>query len=411
MCRVCAPIAAVWITGFGGRICYNIAVYNENAHCRPTIAEIDLNALRDNTLAVRKAVGPSVKIMPAVKANGYGHGAVQTARAFAAGGADAFCLATVEEAVELREAGFSQPLLVLGCCLPDAAELIVRHDISATVCDMAFARSLSDAARALNVEARIHIKLDTGMGRIGILPETCSDFVAEVASLPAVCIEGLYTHFSSADDQATDFTNHQIARFRDAVDAVRRRGIRPAVIHASNSPGIVAYPEADFDAVRPGIILYGAHPFEGSSVRPARQIEVRGALTLKTRIVFLKETAVGDPISYGRTYETRGRSIIATIPVGYADGYSRMLSNRGLACVRGVRVPVVGRVCMDQVMLDVSDVPGVTVGEEVILMGGGIEYLTTNRIAQLASTVAQEVTCALSSRVPRVYHGLEHEDG
>jgi alanine racemase len=382
----------------------------ENVTYRPTFAEVDLSAMRDNTAAVRRAVGPLIKILPAVKANGYGHGAVQTARACLAGGADGFCVATVEEAVELREAGFSQLLLVLGCSPPQAAQEIVSRDLSATVCDLRFAHALSNAAQSLGRQVRVHIKVDTGMGRIGISPEIAAGFVSEVASLPGALVEGVYTHFSSADDQDQDFTITQIARFVDAVDSIRGRGLNPQMVHASNSPGIVAFPQADFDAVRPGIILYGAHPIEDAGAQPARDIRVRGALTLKTRIAFLKRCKAGEPISYGRTCTTTRGSVIATIPIGYADGYSRMLSNKGQACVRGVRVPVVGRVCMDQVMLDVTDVPGVTVGDEVILLGGGVDYLATNRLAELIGTVAQDVTCAISSRVPRVYKGLE-DDG
>jgi len=374
---------------------------------RPTVAEVDLCALRDNTAAVRQAVGSLVKIFPAVKANGYGHGAIQTAKACQAGGADGFCVATVEEAVELREAGFSQLLLVLGCSPSEAAQDIVDRNLSATVCDKPFAHDLSNAAQAMSRLARVHVKVDTGMGRIGISPETTADFVSEVASLPGVLVEGIYTHFSCADDEEQDFTEQQIARFVEAVDSVRRRGINPPIVHASNSPGIVAFPHADFDAVRPGIILYGAHPLENLGGKVSRNIRVRGALTLKTQIVFLKQTNAGEPISYSRTFTTQRKSLIATIPIGYADGYSRILSNKGEACVRGLRVPVVGRVCMDQVMLDVTDVPGVSVGDEVILLGGGIDYLSTNRIAELIGTVAHDVTCAISCRVPRVYKGLD----
>ncbi|MGC8861155.1 MAG: alanine racemase [Armatimonadota bacterium] len=364
----------------------------------PTTAEIDLSAIRDNLRAILSRVGPGVKIIPAVKANAYGHGAVPVSRVCLEAGADALGVACIEEAIELRKANISAPILILGCSLPCAADAIVEHDVIATCCDLSFARALSESAVRRGATASVHIKVDTGMGRIGIWPEEAVEFARKIAALPNVSVDGIFTHFPSADEPDRSFTLSQIAAFRKIVDVVRE--YFPAVLaHASNSAGILAYPEADFDAVRPGIMLYGCYP----SDHVPRDIPIREALTLKTRIVFLKQCPPGTCISYGRTHSLRRRSVIATIPIGYADGYSRRLSNRGEAAVRGVRVPIVGRVCMDQTMIDVTEVPGVAVGDEVVLYGGGYDYLHLRRIADLVETIPYEVLCALGSRVARVY--------
>lgn len=366
---------------------------------RPTYAEIDLSAIRDNIRAIRARVGPRVKIMPAVKANGYGHGAVEVSRAVLDAGANMLGVATPEEGIELREAGFEYiPILILGCSTPDAAGDIVRHMLASAVCDLPYARALSEAAVKQKVFASVHVKVDTGMGRIGVQPEETLDFVHALKSLPNLNVDGVFTHFPCADEADRTYTTAQIAAFTKVINALKRHGFSiPA--HASNSGGVLAYPEADFDAVRPGIMVYGSYP----SWEVPRSIPLREAMTLKTRIVFLKEVDAGTTISYGRTHTLKRRSRVATLPIGYADGYQRALSNRGEAAVRGVRVPVIGRVCMDQIMVDVTEVPDVAVGDEVILLGGGYSYLTANEVAARAGTISDETFCAITSRVPRVY--------
>lgn len=365
---------------------------------RPTYAEVDLSAIRDNVRAVRERVGPRVKVMPAVKADGYGHGAVQTSRACLAGGADVLCVACIEEAGELREAGIEAPVLILGCSEPSAAGHIVQCDAASAVCDLGFARALSDAAVGQGKTAGVHIKVDTGMGRIGVRPEDAVGLARDAAALPGVRIEGMFTHFPTSDETDRAFTLSQTSTFAKVVSGVRKL-IPGLAAHASNSGGILAYPEADFDAVRPGIMVYGAYP----SPEVARSIPIREALTLKTRIVFLKSMEPGATVSYGRTCTLRRRSIVATLPIGYGDGYSRALSNQGEAVVRGVRAPVIGRVCMDQIMLDVTDVPGVRLGDEVVLYGGGYDYLSVSAIAARIGTISYEVFCNLGRRVARVY--------
>lgn len=366
---------------------------------RPTYAEIDLSAIRDNIRAIRARVGPNARVMPAVKANGYGHGAVEVSRACLDAGADVLCVAIPEEGVELRNAGIDAPILILGCSTQDAADEIVRFDMTSTVCDHSFAQALSDAAVKQGKAASLHVKVDTGMGRIGIQPDEAIDFVASLASLPAIGVEGMFTHFPSADEADRSFTIQQIGTFKKVIGALRRKGLSVPVYHASNSGGVLAFPEADFDAVRPGIMVYGSYP----SLEVVRSIPLREAMTLKTRIAFLKDAEAGVTVSYGRTHTLKRRSRVATLPIGYGDGYQRALSNVGDAVVRGVRVPLIGRVCMDQILVDVTEVPGVELGDEVTLLGGGYDYLSANSVAAKAGTISYETYCALTSRVPRIY--------
>ncbi|MCX6345852.1 MAG: alanine racemase [Armatimonadetes bacterium] len=366
---------------------------------RPTYAEVDLSAIRDNITAIRRRVGAGVKIMPAVKANGYGHGAIQTSRACIDGGADVLCVACLEEAIELREAGFDEPIMIVGCALPSAAGDLVHYKIIATVCDMGLAKAISIAAVKQGTSANVHIKIDTGMGRIGFRPDKCVEIAREVYALPGLSIEGVFTHFPCSDEADRSFTHAQIELFKSIVEGVRSAGINVPIAHASNSGGILAFPEADFDAVRPGIMIYGAYP----SQEVIKSIPIREALTLKSQIVFLKEVERGATLSYGRTFAAKRLSNIATLPIGYADGYSRMLSNKGEAAVRGKRVPVVGRVCMDQILIDVTDVPGAALGDDVTLYGGGYDYLSVTNIANMIGTISYEVFCNISQRVPRIY--------
>lgn len=366
---------------------------------RPTVAHIDLSAIKDNILAIRARVGANVKIMPAIKANGYGHGAVHVSRACLDAGADVLCVACVEEGIELREAGIDAPILILGCSNLEAVKPIVRYNIVCTVCDLSIAQALSDEAMADGSRVSVHVKIDTGMGRIGIPVEKAVSFVESLISLPGISLDGVFTHFPSADEADRSFTLSQIVTFKNIINEISSRGIHIDLSHASNSGGILAYPEADFNAVRPGIMIYGLYP----SPDVSRSIPLREALTLKTQIVFLKTACAGNTVSYGRTYTVKRESIVATIPIGYADGYPRVLSNCGEAAVGGVRVPIIGRVCMDQCLVDVTAVSNVRVGDEVVLYGGGYEFLSVGTIAENICTIPHELLCAITSRVPRTY--------
>ncbi len=370
---------------------------------RPTWAEVDLSAIRDNIRAIRARVGPRVKIIPAVKADAYGHGAVPVSRACLEAGVDGLGVACIEEAIELRRAGVTAPILILGCSEPDASEAIVQQAVAQTCCTLNCATALSQAATRLGKTVSVHIKVDTGMGRIGVQPEEAVAFTRKLMDLPGISVEGVFTHFPTSDEPDRTFTLGQISTFGKVVRGMRRLGLSRLIAHASNSGGILAYPEADLDAVRPGIMIYGHYP----SAEVVKSIPIREALTLKSRIVFLKASQPGTSISYGRTHVLKRPSLVATLPIGYGDGYSRHLSNRGEAAVRGVRVPVIGRVCMDQIMLDVTDVPGVEVGDEVVLYGGGYDYLSVTNIARKLGTISYEVLCNIGRRVPRVYEGAE----
>lgn len=365
---------------------------------RPTVAEVDLSAIADNIRGIRTRLGDGVKIMPAVKANAYGHGAVEVSRTCLAAGADVLCVAMLEEAVQLRQAEIKAPILVMGCSTLDCAPDLVKHDLQATTCDAGFAKALSTEANKQGMMVRVHLKVDTGMGRIGVAPGEAVEVAQAIAALPNVKLQALFTHFPSADENA-ETTREQVFTMGRLRNELASTGVKVPMLHLSNSAAILGRPEADFDAVRPGIMIYGHYP----SPHSPKTVLLRAALTLKTRIVFLKESAEGTPISYGGTHILKRKSKVATIPIGYGDGYPRALSNKGKAAVNGRKVSVIGRVCMDQVMLDVTDVPGVAVGDEVILYGGGYDYLSASAIAEKLGTISYELLCAIGRRVPRVY--------
>ena len=368
----------------------------------PTIAEIDLNAVRANIRAIREKIGLGVRVMPIVKANAYGHGAAQVSRAVLDAGADMLGVACVAEAAILREAGIAAPILILGCSPADAVPDIVEQNVTATVCEIGFARALSAQAARFGKTARIHVKVDTGMGRIGTPTAQAASLIREISSLPGVEVEGVFTHFPSSDEDDSGFTAGQTAEFSKLLEELEREGLRPRIAHAANSGATLDHPNAYFDMIRPGIIMYGAYPSPLSS----RSIVVTPALTFKTRVVFLKEIQAGTSVSYGRTFRAARKTTVATIPAGYADGFSRHLSNKGYALVRGQKAPIIGRVCMDQTLLDVTDTPGVQVGDEVILYGRqGDERISIEEIAELTGTVPHDVLCAIGPRVPRVYLG------
>ena len=367
---------------------------------RPTIAEIDLDAIAFNVRQTRALVGPNVRICAAVKADAYGHGAVPVSRTILENGIEMLGVATLEEALDLREAGISAPILLLQCTPAGDIPEIVRNDLSTMVCSRSFASRLSDEAIKADKRVKVHIKVDTGMGRVGVQADETVSLARELSTMPGIEIEGIFTHFACADEDEQAFTHQQIADFHDVIQAVEAAGIHIPFRHAANSAGMLNVPESYFNMVRPGIMLYGLY----DSGFVSRTPELRQALTLKTGIVFLKELPAESTVSYGRTYTTRRRSLVATIPIGYADGYNRRLSNTAHVLVRGVRVPIIGRVCMDQTMLDVTDVPGVSIGDEVVLYGKqGDQLITMEEIESLLGTISYEIVCSLSKRVPRVY--------
>ncbi|MEN6371699.1 MAG: alanine racemase [Armatimonadota bacterium] len=368
---------------------------------RPTYAEIDLNAIKENIQAIRRAVGSGVRIMPAVKADGYGHGAVKVGKTALAAGADMLGVASVEEALELRSNGIDAPILILGCSSGCSAREIVEFGISATVCDLSAACDLAAEATRQEKKAHIHVKVDTGMGRIGVPSDGAVELVTALIGLPQLEIDGIFTHFPSSDEADRSFTEEQIRLFKSIVSKLSELGIRPEYAHAANSGAVLDYPSAYLDMVRPGIAIYGLYP----SPEASRSIELKPALTFRTKIIFMKDYSAGRTISYGRTFKTLRSTKVAVIPVGYADGFERSLSNKGEVSVKGYRAPVIGRVCMDQTMIDVTDVPDAAIGDDVILLGGGVEYLSVERVAEVLGTIPHDVVTSIGKRVPRVYVG------
>ncbi len=364
---------------------------------RSVWAEIDLSAVEHNVKEIRRWVKPTAKLCAVVKADGYGHGAVPTAKAVLKAGADCLAVAIVSEALELRQAGIDVPILILGYTPPEQAEIVIANDITQTVFSLEVAQALSAAAVRLGSTARVHIKVDTGMGRVGIRPQESGDFALKVAALPNIFIEGIYSHFAASDSSDKSFTLQQYKRFMAAVERVEARGIKIPVRHVANSAAVLDLPQTHLDMIRPGIILYGLWP----SDEVKHQLDLRPAMKLKAQIGFVKSVPVGTPISYGLAFYTQRQSRIATLPVGYADGWSRLLANRAKVLIKGQPAALVGRVCMDQCMVDVTEIPGVRAGEEALLFGGS--ELPVEEVARHMGTIHYEVICMIGKRVPRSY--------
>ncbi len=374
------------------------------ASLRPTRTEIDLGAVAHNVREVRRKVGQEVKIWGVVKADGYGHGAIPVSRAILQAGVDGLGVAGLDEARELRETGLEAPILIFGPSLLGEAEEIVRHNLTATVCTEELSSSLARLKRKKSRRIKTHIEVDTGMGRGGVYFEEAVDFVKRVSEEKGLEIEGIYTHFPSAEEEDRTFSLIQIERFRQIIAHLKREGINIPLLHAANSAAILNLPESCFSLVRPGLLLYGLYP----SLKMKGGLNLRPALSLKTRIVYLKKTPPGSPISYGRTFITRRETVIATLPVGYSHGYSHFLSNKGEVLVKGKRAPIRGQICMDQMMIEVGHIPGVEVGDEVVLIGRqGEESILVEELAEKIGTVPHEIVSRLGKRVPRAYRGWE----
>lgn len=368
--------------------------------------EVDLDALEENFKAVRRTLSPDTKLCCVIKANAYGHGALTVASLYESLGADFFAVATVEEALELRLGGISRPILILGYTPPEAVKKLAEYDISQCVFSLAYAQALSQKAESLGVSVKIHIKLDSGMGRIGFSLRSDAAFsrsigeVAAASSLPGLVREGIFTHFAKSDmgKAGEDYTREQIALFEKAIDSLSARGITFPICHAANSAAIFDYPEANFDMVRAGIVLYGYPPSSAVKGLPA----LKPALALKTVVDMVKSISAGESVSYGGDYIADGERVIATLPIGYADGLWRSVGNIALRPkVLGKDAFLVGRVCMDQCMLDVTAIEGVKVGDEVTVFGGDGESLEA--LAERLGTISYELICALGVRLPRVY--------
>ncbi len=377
-------------------------VNKEMTH-RATWAEIDLGAVRYNYRQVKKLVGNQTSVLVVVKGNAYGHGMFEVAKTLENAGIDFFGVATLDEALYLREKKIKKPILVLGSVLPKEAEPAVKNNITLTLCHIELAKAIDRAAAKLKKKAEVHIKIDTGMGRIGVWHEGAFDFVRDILSnFKNISVGGIYTHFSVAGRDEF-FTTYQLDAFNALLEELKHLGIDIPYRHAANSIAIVALKRAHLNLVRPGIIIYGMYPKRSFS----NKVHLKPAMSLKTKIVFLKKTQPGMSISYGRTYITQKPTTIATLPIGYADGYGRILSNKAKTLVRGQTAPVVGKVTMDQIMIDVGHIEGVKLGDEVVLIGrqGGNE-IRCEELARLAGTIPYEIVCSISNRVPRIYKNL-----
>ncbi|MCX4315827.1 MAG: alanine racemase [Lachnospiraceae bacterium] len=365
-------------------------------------AEINLDAICSNIEEIKRIVRPETAVMAVIKADGYGHGAIPIAYAVQekVGG---FGVAAIQEALNLRKAGIKKLVLVLGYTPPEYYKELVAADISQTVFRYEMAKRLSEEAGRQGKKARIHMKVDTGMGRIGfaVCPQSIEE-ISRIAALPAVEIEGIFTHFAGADEADKSSARKQLERFEWFCDSLAAEGIDIPMRHAANSAAIIDLPQANYDMVRAGIAIYGMYPSEEVN---KRALALRPALSLRSHVVYVKELEAGQGISYGSTYITTRRTLVATVPVGYADGYPRSLSSKGYVLIQGKRAPVIGRICMDQMMVDVTEIPETKIGDSVTLVGtDGAACITVEEAAALAGTFNYEFVCNLSKRVPRIYY-------
>jgi len=374
---------------------------------RPTWAEIDLDNLAANFNRIRQRVSPVARVMAVIKANAYGHGAVACARRLANEGANWFGVALPEEGIELRAAGVTQPVLCLGGFWPGQAAACIQHNLTPVVYRLDMIEALNQVAANASVVAGVHVKVDTGMGRLGVRFDQLSEFVNPLAQFRNVRIDGIMSHLAAADDAACQpLTRDQIQRFEDAVVVFRDHGYRPTHLHLANSAGVFGHRDAWGNMVRPGGVLYGLWR-DVLSLAMSADPGLRPVMSLHSRISLLKWVPPGETIGYGCTFEASRRSLIATLPIGYHDGYLRGLSNRAHVVVRGVYAPVVGRISMDLTLIDVTNVAGVELDDQVTLLGSNPEHAELNipaeDLARIAGTLSYEVTCGVSDRVPRVY--------
>ena len=365
---------------------------------RPTWAEIDLGAIEYNYKQVKRLIGKHINMMAVVKANAYGHGTVEVAGVLERLGIEYLGVATTDEAVRLRDHGVRTPILILGSVLPEEVKVAQEREITLTLAGEDLLREIAHVAKD-GPKIKVHIKVDTGMGRIGVWHEDALEFVKKASKEENIILEGIYTHFSIAGRDHF-FTAYQLEAFEKLLAAIEKSWIKIPLKHAANSIATIDIKRSHLNIVRPGLILYGMYP------KPSFQkmIKLKPALSLKTRIVYIKDTPAGRSISYGRTYITQKQTRIATLPIGYADGFFRNLSNKAEVLVRGKRAGVVGRVTMDQTMIDVGHIRGVSVGDEVVIIGRqGRDEIRAEKFARLAETIAYEAVCSISNRVPRIY--------
>lgn len=363
---------------------------------RPTWEQINLNNLSHNFRQIKKMVSAKTKVMVTVKADAYGHGLIPVAKRLVREEVDFLGVASIDEGIKLREAGIKSRILILGVVLKEDIAPLFRYSLTPTVCDKNLAFALNNKARKLKKTINVHIKVDTGMGRIGVLYKDALEFIKKIHKLKFLKIEGIFTHFPMADSDK-DFTCYQIDLFTDLVKGLGKQGIRIPLVHAANSMGVIAYKKGHFTMVRPGLVIYGLYPKQNLKIR------LKPVLGLKTEVIFFKKVPEGYGVSYGHIYVTKKPTKIVTLPIGYGDGYPRNLSNEAPVLIRGKRFKVSGRICMDQIMVDVGNL-NVKVGDEVVLIGSqGKNHISAEELARLSGTIPYEIVCGLGNRIPRIY--------
>ena len=373
---------------------------------RPAWAEIDLDAIAYNTRNIKQLIG-NKDLIAVVKANCYGHGVIDIIPTLLENGASRLAVAMISEALEIRENKITAPIMILGFTPLYLGEELINNDIEQTVYDLDYARELSKIALSFNKKAKIHIAIDTGMGRIGFLPnEKSIDDITEIYSLEGIDVVGIFTHFSTSDEKDKEYSHQQFTKMMSMMDELQKRVVNIPLKHVANSGAIIDLPNTYLDAVRAGIILYGYYPSDEVN---KSNLALKPALTLKATITNVKTLEKDMYISYGRTFKTTNKTIVATIPVGYADGYIRKLGENGKVIIKDQFAPIIGRICMDQFMIDVTNIPDVKIGDEVILLGekNGLKY-NADDMAEKLGTINYEVTCMLKSRLPRVYIKNKH---
>lgn len=365
---------------------------------RPVWAKIDVRAVTHNTRLMCSHLTEGTGLMAVVKADAYGHGADIVVPAVIEAGADRLCVASVEEGIILRDNGITVPILLLSEIAPHATAAVLEYGLTPTVCSERVIAALEQEAKSFGGAVKVHVKIDTGMNRLGVRHADAVDFIKKAKARQGIDIEGVFTHFATADEDDDAFLLTQLDRFIAVVEELRAIGIRP-VLHAANSAAALRFPQTHFDFVRTGIALYGLEPF-----RAARdKFKLEPVMSLMSAIGAIKDIEVGEGVSYGLTFKALRPTTVALVPIGYADGVSRALSNHGRVCVQGKSVPIVGRVCMDQMLIDITGIAGVCVGDEVVLIGTqGEERITMEEIADTVGTINYEIACSVSSRVPRI---------
>ena len=366
----------------------------------PTYATVNLAALAHNLSCIKRYLSPGCQVLAIVKANAYGHGAVETAHTLARQGIGRFAVASLDEGIALRQAGISASIVVLGALFEEQISDLIAHQLTPVVSDGRILPALAKAVHSHSSPYPIHLKVETGMGRLGFSPEELLSLLDDPLLRSPLQVEGMMTHLADADGKDTVFTEQQLGAFCAVLEQIRQRGVTLPLVHTANSAAIVRFPDAHFSLVRPGIMLYGYHTLPATVPAP----DLRPVLSLRTTIVQLRTIPRGGTVSYNQTFVAKRTTQIAVLPIGYADGYSRRLSHRGSVLIHGRRAPIVGLVCMDMIMVDVTDLPPVQVGETVTLIGQqGEESIWADEVAGLIGTIPYEVLCGIGSRVPRLY--------